>query len=75
MKRIGSGDITYCMTPCEQKRCKRNSKYWEAPTMYCSMSYFDKDNEDIMHATCDSQWLVEEEKKRGRPKKITNGKS
>lgn len=61
-KKIGPGDITYCVTPCEQKNCKRNLKYWEPPTAYCSMSCFDDKNEDTMHATCDSQWLSEEVK-------------
>lgn len=61
MKKIGPEDITYCLTQCEQKRCKRNLKYWEPPTNYCSMAMFDKKNDDILHNDCEDKWLELEE--------------
>ena len=75
MKRIGPGDISYCGTKCEQKLCKRNLQYWQPPTRFCSMSNFDESCQDMMHPDCEHMWLAEEEKKRGRPEKVTSRES
>lgn len=74
MKRIGPGDISYCSTNCSQERCKRNLRFWQAPTRFYSVSNFDDDCKDASHLNCEHIWLAEEEKKRGRPKKIASRK-
>lgn len=58
-KKMGKVDISYCATPCEQRNCIRNSRYWLCPTRYCSMAVFDAENKDPMHTTCEDKWLVE----------------
>ena len=63
-RKTGPGDITYCVTPCVQERCKRNCRYWKAPTMYCSMASFDSECKDEIHVNCEHKWLEEEVKKK-----------
>lgn len=60
-RRLGPGDISYCNTPCSQERCKRNLRYWKAPTQFYSVTSFDEDCKDEIHGKCKQRLLSEED--------------
>lgn len=61
MRKTGPADISYCNTNCIQERCKRNLRYWKPPTKFYSVSSFDKDCKDDLHAKCQAKWLDKED--------------
>lgn len=71
MRKIGPEDISYCNTNCYQERCKRNLRYWKAPTQFYSVCNFDSKCEDAIHPKCEYKWLAEEEDKVGKRTKRT----
>jgi hypothetical protein len=60
MRRKGPGDISYCATECMQENCKRNLKFWKAPTHIYSVSSFDTKCKDILHSKCKYKYADEE---------------
>lgn len=51
-------DITFCVTPCEEKCCRRNLRYNKPNKKYISMCDFDKTNSDIFHKYCEHKLLT-----------------
>ena len=62
-RKVGPGDISYCNTDCLQENCKRNLRYWKAPTDFYSVSSFDEKCKDKLHLKCKYKWTEEEKKK------------
>lgn len=53
---MSMNDMSYCSTPCEQKRCARNLKYNQPPDKYYSVTTFDDSNPDPKHNEC--VWMI-----------------
>ena len=58
-KRIGPGDISYCSTNCPNQYCKRNLKYWKAPTQLYSVSNLGEHCIEKFNKDCKYMWLTE----------------
>lgn len=61
-RKTGPGDISYCNTNCMQENCKRNLRYWKAPTKYYSVTSFDDNCKDALHARCPYKLVTKEDK-------------
>lgn len=62
MRKKGMGDISYCNTNCIQENCERNLKFRKPPTKFYSVSSFDEDEKDAIHAKCEYKLVKKENK-------------
>lgn len=71
-RKTGPGDISYCNTNCTQEKCKRNLRYWKAPTQFYSVVSFDENCKDELHLKC--KHILSEEENSGRRIKTTKSR-
>lgn len=50
---MSMGDRSYCGTECNNEFCERNMKFNKPGQRIYTVSYFDEDNPDPLHRSCD----------------------
>lgn len=56
---MSMGDRSYCGTECTNEFCERNMKFNKPRQRIYTVSYFDEDNSDSLHRSCEHRIPIE----------------